>query len=185
MGLHSRPGARPDHPLRLVMISITPHVRRGGARGKFAGPANQGTLVLATNLLDVPAEIIALIYQYRWSIEVFFRFFKQILRRASPPPRLPSPAEHQAAGRADPDVLRDHRLLVDQPMDGKQADQAHGGNAGVLLHGCGQRRRGAASYRWTEKSERLTRRVDSQSDRVGLDAARIAPLHPARILAPH
>jgi hypothetical protein len=27
----------------------------------------------------VPAEIIALIYQYRWAIEIFFRFFKQIL----------------------------------------------------------------------------------------------------------
>jgi hypothetical protein len=79
MGLHSKPNARPDHPLRLVLISITPHVRRGGARGKFAGPQSQGTLVLATNLLDISGEVIALIYQYRWSIEVFFRFFKQIL----------------------------------------------------------------------------------------------------------
>jgi hypothetical protein len=36
-------------------------------------------LRIATNLLDVPAEIIALIYQYRWTIEIFFRFFKHIL----------------------------------------------------------------------------------------------------------
>lgn len=79
MGVSSRPQARPDHPMRLVLVRITPHERRGGQRGKFAGPQNDGTLVLATNLLDVPAEIIALIYQYRWSIEVFFRFFKQIL----------------------------------------------------------------------------------------------------------
>ena len=34
---------------------------------------------LATNLLDVPAEIIALIYIYRWTIEIFFRFFKHVL----------------------------------------------------------------------------------------------------------
>ncbi|MDQ3441136.1 MAG: transposase [Planctomycetota bacterium] len=34
---------------------------------------------LVTNLLDAPAEIIALIYRYRWTIEVFFRFFKQTL----------------------------------------------------------------------------------------------------------
>lgn len=34
---------------------------------------------LATNLLDVPAEIIALIYRYRWTIEIFFRFFKHLL----------------------------------------------------------------------------------------------------------
>ena len=35
--------------------------------------------MLATNLLDVPPEIIALIYRYRWTIEIFFRFFKQTL----------------------------------------------------------------------------------------------------------
>ncbi len=29
--------------------------------------------------MHVPAEIIALIYHHRWAIEVFFRFFKQIL----------------------------------------------------------------------------------------------------------
>ena len=34
---------------------------------------------IATNLLDVPAEIIALIYLYRWTIEIFFRFFKHVL----------------------------------------------------------------------------------------------------------
>ena len=34
---------------------------------------------IATDLLDVPAEIIALIYQHRWSIELFFGFFKQLL----------------------------------------------------------------------------------------------------------
>jgi len=79
MGQSSKAQAKPDHPMRLILIDITPHERRGGQRGKFAGPQNKGTLVLATNLLDVPAEIIALIYQYRWSIEVFFRFFKQIL----------------------------------------------------------------------------------------------------------
>ena len=36
-------------------------------------------LRIATNLLDVPAEIIALIYQYRYTIELFFRFFKHVL----------------------------------------------------------------------------------------------------------
>ena len=52
---------------------------RGGRRGKTAGAANPGTILIATNLLDVPADIIALIYRYRWTIEIFFRFFKQIL----------------------------------------------------------------------------------------------------------
>ncbi len=36
-------------------------------------------LRIATNLLDVPAETIALIYSNRWAIEIFFRFFKHML----------------------------------------------------------------------------------------------------------
>ncbi|HUT90900.1 MAG TPA: IS4 family transposase [Thermoguttaceae bacterium] len=63
---------RPDHPLRLVVVKTTPHEKRGG-------PASSGLLLIATNLLDLPAWIIALIYRYRWTIEVFFRFFKHVL----------------------------------------------------------------------------------------------------------
>jgi hypothetical protein len=63
---------RPDHPLRLVVVKTTPHEKRGG-------PASTGLLLIATNLLDLPAWIIALIYRYRWTIEIFFRFFKHVL----------------------------------------------------------------------------------------------------------
>lgn len=79
MGEGSKPAARPDHPIRIVVIEAEPHAKRGGRRGKTAGPGNNGTIVIATNLLHVPAEIIALIYQHRWAIEIFYRFFKQIL----------------------------------------------------------------------------------------------------------
>ena len=79
MGDSSPPTHRPDHPMRIVIIAAQPHEKRGGRKGKTAGPGNDGTIVLLTNLLDVPAEIIALIYRYRWTIEVFFRFFKQTL----------------------------------------------------------------------------------------------------------
>jgi hypothetical protein len=72
MGLNSKEADKPDHLIRIVE-------KRGGRKGKTAGPGNKGVIVIATNLLDVPAEIIALIYRYRWTIEVFFRFFKQIL----------------------------------------------------------------------------------------------------------
>ena len=34
---------------------------------------------IATNLLDVPAEVIGLIFSQRWAIEIFFRFFKHML----------------------------------------------------------------------------------------------------------
>lgn len=36
-------------------------------------------VAFSTNLLDVPAEIIALMYSYRWAVEIFFRFYKQLM----------------------------------------------------------------------------------------------------------
>lgn len=79
MGLSSKPRDRPDHRTRLIVIEAEPHEKRGGRRGKTAGPGNRGTIVIATNLLHVPAELVALIYRYRYSIEIFFRFLKQVL----------------------------------------------------------------------------------------------------------
>jgi hypothetical protein len=70
---------RPDHPHRLVIVRITPHQKRGRQPGGTCGPRSDGYLRIATNLIDVPAEVIALIYRYRWAIEVFFRFFKHLL----------------------------------------------------------------------------------------------------------
>ena len=35
--------------------------------------------MIATDLLDVPPEVVALIYKHRWAIETFFRFFKHML----------------------------------------------------------------------------------------------------------
>lgn len=64
-------------PVRIVEIKCTPHLKRGhGGRG---GPEQGETILLLTDRLDLPAEVIALIYQHRWVIEIFFRFFKHIL----------------------------------------------------------------------------------------------------------
>ncbi|MCB9923464.1 MAG: transposase [Planctomycetaceae bacterium] len=41
--------------------------------------SSDGVLRIATNLLDVPAEVIALIFSERWAVEIFFRFFKHLL----------------------------------------------------------------------------------------------------------
>jgi hypothetical protein len=83
MGEGSKKESRPDHTIRLITIACQPHRKQGRsqryARKGSTGPACDGVLRLATNLLDVPAEIIALLYHYRWTIEIFFRFFKQIL----------------------------------------------------------------------------------------------------------
>jgi Transposase DDE domain len=80
MGAHSKEDAKPNHKMRVITIQRKPHTSAGhyGRRGS-TGPSCDGVLRLATNLLDVPAEIIALLYHYRWTIEIFFRFFKQIL----------------------------------------------------------------------------------------------------------
>lgn len=70
---------RPDHRVRVVLVSTTPHQKTGGRKGDTAGPPSDGIIRIATNLLDVPAEVIADIYRHRWAIELFFRFFKHVL----------------------------------------------------------------------------------------------------------
>jgi hypothetical protein len=82
IGLSKKPGERVDHPTRLICVICTPHQKRGKGKRHGAGqtgPTSDGTLRIATDLLDVPAHIIAFLYEYRWTIEVFFRFFKQTL----------------------------------------------------------------------------------------------------------
>jgi len=79
IGKAGKTDARPDHPIRLITIKTTPHTKRGKYKGGSTGPGSDGIMRIATNLLDVPAEIIALIYRYRWTIEIFFRFFKHVL----------------------------------------------------------------------------------------------------------
>ncbi len=78
-GATSQEDARPDHTMRLVIIKTTLHEKRGKYKGGSTGPGSDGYLRIATDLLDVPAEIIALLYRYRWQVEIFFRFFKQLL----------------------------------------------------------------------------------------------------------
>jgi hypothetical protein len=69
----------PIHPLRLIQIRTTPSSPRGKSPGGKTGPPSDGVLRIATNLVDVPAETVAEIYRQRWTIELFFRFFKHVL----------------------------------------------------------------------------------------------------------
>ena len=70
---------QPDHLVRVVCVRINPHTSRGKYRGGSSGVDSDGVLRIATNLLDVPADVIALLFSKRWAIEIFFRFFKHIL----------------------------------------------------------------------------------------------------------
>jgi len=79
LGAGSPASKHPNHQVRLVQVGVTPSRPRGKSPGGKTGPPSDGILRIATNLLDVPAEIIAEIYRQRWSIELFFRFFKHLL----------------------------------------------------------------------------------------------------------
>jgi len=69
----------PDHPVRVICVRVNPHTTRGQYRGGSSGVDSDGLLRIATNRLDVPAETIAILYEHRWAIEIFFRFFKHML----------------------------------------------------------------------------------------------------------
>ena len=79
LGVGGVASTRPNHPVRVVLVRTTPHEKRGGRKGDTAGPPSDGLLRIATNRLDVPAEVIADLYRHRWTIELFFRFFKHVL----------------------------------------------------------------------------------------------------------
>jgi hypothetical protein len=64
---HHRPCAA--QPLRVVRVTTD-------KRPKDGTPIE---LVLVTNRLDLDANLIALAYRYRWTVELFFRWFKCIL----------------------------------------------------------------------------------------------------------
>jgi DDE family transposase len=64
---HHRPCAA--QPLRVVRVTTD-------KRHKDGTPIE---LVLVTNRLDLEADLIALAYQYRWTVELFFRWVKCIL----------------------------------------------------------------------------------------------------------
>jgi len=72
-------GSNLNHPVRVICIRVNPHTTRGKYRGGSSGVDCDGVLRIATNLLDVPADVIGLIFSERWAIEIFFRFFKQVL----------------------------------------------------------------------------------------------------------
>ena len=79
LGTSHKAEARANHPVRVILVQTEPHRKRGGRPGQAAGPPSDGILRIATEMLDVPAEIIADIYKHRWAIELFFRFFKHVL----------------------------------------------------------------------------------------------------------
>lgn len=62
---------------RIVAVKCNPKTKRyHTGRG---GPEQGEILLIATDRLDLEPETIASIYKHRWTIEIYFRFFKHVL----------------------------------------------------------------------------------------------------------
>jgi len=71
-------------PVRVIEIyhrgsSDRPRRSRVSSKKTFRTTDSNYTMLLVTDRMDLSAETIALIYRYRWQIELFFRWFKCIL----------------------------------------------------------------------------------------------------------
>jgi hypothetical protein len=64
-------------PVRIVEVACTPHIK--GYKIGRGGPEQGDTILIATDRLDLPPEVVSLIYQHRWAVEIFFRTFKHLL----------------------------------------------------------------------------------------------------------
>ena len=77
-----------DRPVRLIVVHVPARPPRGlgypvmkvSSKKTFREPPGQAyDMLIATDRLDLPADVIALIYLHRWKIELFFRLLKSVL----------------------------------------------------------------------------------------------------------
>ena len=77
-------GASPigsDHPIRRITLIPPAHRASSARQGRVrTDQGGRDELVLATTLLELPAEQIVQIYEHRWQVELFFRFLKHVLK---------------------------------------------------------------------------------------------------------
>lgn len=71
-------------PIRIIKIfhrgnETVQRKSRVSSKKSFRTTEVDYTFLLVTDRFDLPAETIALIYRYRWQVELFFRWFKCIL----------------------------------------------------------------------------------------------------------
>jgi hypothetical protein len=66
------------HPTRLVIVQADVHMKRVKRKPGLYVPSS-GQLLILTSDCQTKPELISLIYRYRWTIEVFFKFFKELL----------------------------------------------------------------------------------------------------------
>ncbi|MEI6399125.1 MAG: IS4 family transposase, partial [Pseudomonadota bacterium] len=78
-------GTRMKTPMRLIHVQIInpppsglkpPGKKVNGKCKSIRTSETEFDMYLLTDRLDIPAESLALLYRYRWHIEIFFRWFK-------------------------------------------------------------------------------------------------------------
>ena len=83
--LESRPvdgttGLRSDHIVWLTTATSAAHYPERLRRVSYRDPDDGRVLVFLTNNFELPALVIAQLYQLRWRVELFFKWIKQNLR---------------------------------------------------------------------------------------------------------
>lgn len=66
-------------PLRLIRLKTTEQTQYSAHTLPYKGRKRPETMLLCTDRLDLPADVVALIYKCRWQVEIFFRFLKHVL----------------------------------------------------------------------------------------------------------
>jgi len=138
-------------PVRLIKIKCKPHHKRSGHTGR-GGPEQGEYLLIATNLMETPAEVVGLIFRKRWTVELFFRFFKHLLG-----------CRHLLSHRTNGIEIQVYMAMSprrpDRLVDRRQAHATNAGDDPVLLHRLGQPGGTGGSYRFAQKTGPVTRRA--------------------------
>jgi hypothetical protein len=64
--------------VRIVAVKCNPKPQNSKPGGR-GGPKQGQVIYIATDRFDLEPETIAAVYKHRWTIEIYFRFFKHIL----------------------------------------------------------------------------------------------------------
>ena len=80
--------AKLERPVRLIEVYVPESpprgwgypVKRVSSKKTFRQPRGEAyRMLIATDRLDLPADVIALIYRHRWKVELFFRVLKSVM----------------------------------------------------------------------------------------------------------
>jgi hypothetical protein len=80
-------GAKLAQPVRVVKVVVKNQPTRAlrfrrkrvSSKKTFRTDSETHELLLATDRLDLPAELVALLYRHRWQVELFFKWLKCVL----------------------------------------------------------------------------------------------------------